>query len=59
MISSAKKNNDQGDILSRSIHEHASKLHDFVMAKKESSCLQIEHVTNNKNANIMMQSNSN
>ena len=48
MISSAKKKNDQGDILSRSIHEHASQLHDFVMAKRESSCLQIEHATNNK-----------
>lgn len=47
-ISSAKKKNDHEDVLSRSIREHASRLHDFVMAKRESSRLQIEHTAKNE-----------
>ena len=44
-ISSARKENDSGDELSKSIREHATSLHDFAMAKKESTLKQIEHAT--------------
>lgn len=45
-ISSARKMRyDHGDDLSMSIREHASRLHDFAMAKKESARKQIEHAT--------------
>jgi hypothetical protein len=44
-ISSAKKKKDHGDDLSMSIREHASRIRDFAMAKKEASRQQIEHTT--------------
>ncbi len=36
---------DGGDDLSRSIREHASRIPDFAMARKESTREQIEHAT--------------
>ena len=44
-ISSARKENDSGDELLKSIQEHATSLHEFAMAKKESTLKQIEHPT--------------
>ncbi len=43
-ISSARKKNDgDGDVLSESIREHATRIHDFALAKKEATRKTIEH----------------
>jgi hypothetical protein len=44
-ISSAKKKNNHGNDLSMSIREHASRIHDFAMAKRQASLQQIKHTT--------------
>ena len=44
-ISSARKENEGGDDLSKSIQEHATRLHDFAMAKKESTRKEIPYAT--------------
>ncbi len=48
ICAASRKMTDGGDDRSRSIREHASRIHDFAMARKESTCKQIEHATQKK-----------